>query len=160
MPETELNFPATQQRFADLVGVSQQRVGQLQKRGVLIEGDTLAGWIKSYVSHLRRQRHDPGAAAARDRFLAARTAYEELRTKRLAKESVPVELLALILAATGARIGSILENLPERIKREIGSVDPAVVAMIRDEIISARNEAAMLEFPSDTVAQWVARQGN
>ena len=63
--------PVTQKRFADLVGVTQQTVSDLCRRGVLGQGDSMGEWIHQYCSNLRE--HAAGRATNGDLDLATGT---------------------------------------------------------------------------------------
>lgn len=49
-----LERPCTQEEFGELVGISQQAVSNLVKRGVLKPGQTGQHWLDRYLSHLRQ----------------------------------------------------------------------------------------------------------
>ncbi len=50
-----LDIGATQQAFADLVGVSQQAISKQVEKGVLRPGQTMRQWLLAYCEHLRDQ---------------------------------------------------------------------------------------------------------
>lgn len=58
----------TQTDLANLVGISQQAVHDLLKRGVIRKGDTLAVWLRAYLAQLRRVagRHGDGGPDSND----------------------------------------------------------------------------------------------
>ena len=48
-----LDQPTTQAGFGAMVGISQQAVSDLMKRGVLLPDQTAQEWLNRYLTHLR-----------------------------------------------------------------------------------------------------------
>lgn len=129
--------------MAALIGISQQAVSDLLRRGVIAEGDTLGRWLKDYCSHIRE------VAAGRDSQLSVeRTRLAAEQADRIAmqnaiarKEYAPVALIESVLAKVGRQIAGILETIPVQLKRRT-DVSQQQLDLITSEIIKARNLAA------------------
>lgn len=137
-----LNTTITQDDFAKLVGISQQRAAQLVAEGVLQREGTAAQWLMAYCERLREQ------AAGRDRELTVERAAlarsqrigQDLKNAVAQREYAPVGLLADVLAAAGAAVVDRFDQLPGRLQK----VCPDLPSAARDEVLkliaAARNE--------------------
>lgn len=142
MLPSALNTTITQDDFARLVGISQQRVAQMVAEGVLQRDGTAAQWLLGYCERLREQ------AAGRDRELTIERAAlaREQRIGQALKNAVdqgkyaPIGLLTDVLAAASAAVVDRLDQLPGQLRK----VCPHLPAEARDAIArtvaSARNE--------------------
>src|SRR5471032_3329577 len=147
-----LNGPATQSAFGDLVGISQQAVSDLIKRDVLAVGQPALTWLHAYCAHLREQA--AGRAAAGDLDLAAERAALaraqreriEMQNAETRRESAPVVLLELAVASIGRKIAAVLEAIPIKIKRRSKNLSAEDIEIITAEIVKARNIAALAQF--------------
>ena len=50
-----LGQPVTQEEFGQMVGISQQAVSSLCKRGILLPDQSAQEWVRRYVLHLHDQ---------------------------------------------------------------------------------------------------------
>lgn len=113
----------SQQAFGDLVGVSQQAVADMLKRGVISPGDTMAGWLSSYCGHLRE------AAAGRSGSLV----YE--RARLAAAQADRVELQNRVARSEYAHIdtlGDVLSKCVSVMVAELDQIDGAVAMSCPD----------------------------
>jgi len=149
----DLDAPVRQSEFAELVGITQPAVSQLQFEGTLKSGDPLRAWLLAYCHRLREQA--AGRATTNGLNLAdERAALAKAQRERVERENAvargelrPVGDLELCLASTAARIAAILEALPGSIKRLVPELPARAVALIEQDIVRARNEAAEWELP-------------
>ncbi|MET3135331.1 phage terminase Nu1 subunit (DNA packaging protein) [Oxalobacteraceae bacterium GrIS 1.11] len=144
----DLQLSISQLRFGELVGVSQQAVSDLVRRGILATGEPASVWLHGYCSHLREQA--AGRAAAGDLDLAAERAglaraqreRIEMQNAVTRRELAPVPLLEMALATMGRKVAAILEAIPGDIKRRSGRLTAEDIDIITAEITKARNVAA------------------
>ena len=149
-----LNKAMTQQAFADLVGISQPAVSDLQTRGVILGGQSVAVWLHSYCEHLREVA--AGRTSSGDLDLVqerARLAKEQadraaMVNARMRKELAPVGFMTLVLAKTGQQIAAILDGIPGVCRRRL-NLSVAQIEIIEAEITKARNVAASIRFDVD-----------
>ena len=83
----DLDKPANQAQFADLVGSSQPSVSRMVRDGILARGGTLRQWIRAYVAALEAEKDaltgaGDDSAEARAARLALTTATTKLRTQQ------------------------------------------------------------------------------
>ena len=150
-----LNKAMTQQAFADLVGISQPAVSDLQTRGVILGGQTGAVWLHSYCEHLREVA--AGRTSSGDLDLVqerARLAKEQadkaaMVNAQMRKELAPVVTMSLALAKVGQQIAAILDALPGVCKRRL-NLSVEQIEVIQAEIVKARNMAANIKYEPDT----------
>ncbi|MPS27572.1 MAG: DNA packaging Nu1 [Alcaligenaceae bacterium] len=151
----ELNQPLTQEKFASLVGVSQQAISAMQAKGVLLPGASASVWLKAYCDHLREQaagRQSEGkfdliqerARLAREQ--ADRVAMENAVSRQ---ELAPVVLLSQVLASVGRKVAGILDTIPVQLKRRTTGMTKADLDFVEAEITRARNIAAAVELNWD-----------
>lgn len=138
--------PITQERFGDLVGVSQQAVSDLAARGVIAAGGSAQAWLHAYARHLREQAAGRGAEGelARERARLAReqadrVAMENAQSRR---ELAPVALLELVLGKLAGDVAGILNGLLPRIRRRVPDLDATAVRIIEEELAKVRERAA------------------
>lgn len=75
----DLDQPATQDQFGQLVGISQQAVSALVGRGVLTEGASFRAWLLEYTGNLRAK----ASGNLRDKRLVAARVEEADASARL-----------------------------------------------------------------------------
>lgn len=114
-----LEFPITQDEFADLVGVTQQSVSRLINEGVLLREGTGVDWLKAYVERLREQATgrlgvEQGLDLVQERAWLAREQRESYRIRNAVAlgEYAPIGLLAHVLAAASTAIVERIDSLP------------------------------------------------
>ena len=149
----DLAQPLTQERFGALVGITQEAVSDLVKRGVLLAGQPAGTWLLAYCSKIRQEAAGRSVELTeqRARYDRARADFQEMVNDERRRALVPTALLERILAMVGRRVAAILEAVPARVRRECAGVDAATLAVIEQEIARARNEAALLELPLDQI---------
>ena len=142
----------TQKEFGQLVGISQQAVSDLLKRDVLLPGQPAAVWLHAYCGHLREQAAGRAAAGeldlATERAALARAQREriEMQNAETRKETAPVVLLEIAVAAIGRKVAAVLEAIPVKIKRRSKNLTAEDIEIITAEITKARNIAASAQF--------------
>lgn len=146
----DLNKSFTQEQFGNLVGISQQSVSDMSKRGILTDGATAIVWLREYCGHLREVA--AGRAAAGDLDLAgeraalARAQREkiELHLAERRGELAPVAAMEMVLANVGVRVGRILETIPAQIRRRAPGISAQVIQQISADIAKCQNMAASM----------------
>jgi phage terminase Nu1 subunit (DNA packaging protein) len=138
----DTSLAVTQETFAALVGISQQRVGQMVAEGVLSSKGTAGQWLLAYVERLREQ------AAGRDRELTLERAAlarsqrvgQEIKNAVAQKEYAPVGLLADVLAAASAAVVDRFDALSGDLSLQCPQLDEEAREVVLRIIASARNE--------------------
>jgi terminase small subunit / prophage DNA-packing protein len=142
----DLSQPCTQEEFAKLVGISQPAVSDLLTRGLLGRGQSAQTWLHAYTAQLREQAAGRGAdgelAMRRAQESATRNELLQLKLRKARGEYAEVALIEQVLAAIGARMSSLLEPLPARIKMLQPSLSAEDLKQIDAVITDARNIAA------------------
>lgn len=136
----------TQSEFADLVGVTQQAVSDLVKRGVLRPNLTAATWLREYCAHLREEAAGRAGTLA-DASAALKIAQRQEVELRLAikrRQYVPLEVLQMVIGRGARKAVSALAGLPPKIHRRWPTVQPDQMALIEEEIARARNAIASM----------------
>lgn len=141
---------ATQREFAEHVGITQQAVSDLTRRGVLAKGGSLDDWRLAYCQHIREQA--AGRATGGDLNLA----HERARLAKLQADKVELDLAKMrgdlipadeverewsdIIAAVRAR----LLALPSQAAAELAGKVPRreVEALVRRVVYQALRELA------------------
>lgn len=154
----DLSSEVTQQAFGSLVGISQQAVSDLHKRGVLRQSGTAAEWLHDYFHNLRevaaaRMSADGTAdlVAERARLARAQSIRVEMQNAIAARELAPVAVLSTVIGRVGQQIAAILSAIPVQLKRR-SSISMADLEFITTEIVRARNLAAAIELDLDDLA--------
>lgn len=139
----QLDETCTQAEFGALLGITQQAVSDMVARGVLIPGDTLAGWIRNRDEHLRNQAAGRDSELAKERAIATRVARErnEIKLATDRGEFAPVTGIELVLATVGRTVGSRLEQLPGKLSRLCPELTPQAVAAAQREVSAACDDA-------------------
>lgn len=136
-----LNRTCDQAEFANLVGITQPAVSDLQRRGVLRDGGTGQVWLKAYCEHLREQ------AAGRAGLLAEASAALKqeqrdevaMRNELKRRQYAPVSLLAQVLARAGLHCARILDGLVPAIHQNWQDASVEQSKLIEGEVAKARN---------------------
>ena len=149
----DLDAPVRQTEFAEIVGITQPAVSQLQFEGTLRPGEPLRAWLLAYCHRLREQA--AGRATGNGLSLAdERAALAKAQRERVERENAiargelrPVSDLELVLASVGSRATAILEAVPASIRRAAPEASVRVLAIVEQEIGRACNEVAELNLP-------------
>jgi phage terminase Nu1 subunit (DNA packaging protein) len=140
-----LDQPVTQAEFGELVGITQQAVNDLVKRGVLTDGHTCQQWLWDYCKRLRLQaagRDGTDLSTARAALDNAKRIEVELRNAIKQREYAPVWALADLLALVGRQISGALESIVPGIRLRWPDVGADKLKLIEAEVVKARNLAA------------------
>jgi phage terminase Nu1 subunit (DNA packaging protein) len=147
---SELAEHFTQQQFADVVGITQQRVSSLFSRGILGPDMTLQEGIAAYCASLREQaagraaEGDLNLAAERARLARAQREKIEMQNAVKRRELAPLSLLEETLAKAGAKVAGVLDAIPGMLRRRNPDLTAADLDVIAKEIAAARNVAAAI----------------
>jgi terminase small subunit / prophage DNA-packing protein len=134
---TDLDQPCTQARFGELVGVTQQAIGELVAKGVLTHGDTLGQWLLVYTKNLREQaagRSDSSLVFERARLAREQADRVQMANQVRRRELVPLSLLTEALASLAQQVAARLEALPQQIRTRIPHMPPAAIDLVISEI--------------------------
>lgn len=151
-----LDDTCTQERFGQLVGISQPAVSDLLTRKVLQPGDTAGQWLLDYTAHLREQAAGRGAdgklADMRTRLAEAQSIKVELQNRIAAAEYAPVSLIEQVLATVGRSIVGVLEPLHVNLHRLCPALTPDDLKLIQTEVARACDLAARASLASLNIA--------
>lgn len=153
----DLSSPVTQAQFGDLVGMSQQAVSDLVRRGVLPDGACGDEWLLAYCDHLREVAAGRGGDSAKElsaeRARLAREQADKIAMQNAVTrgELAPAYLLEEVLARAGARAGRILETIPGMLRRRLPQLTSDDIAEVTRVVAKARNLAAAMRL-ADAVA--------
>lgn len=140
------NSFATQAQFASVVGVTQQRISQLQADGVLTHGGSVGEWIGAYCSQLREQAagrsSDGDLDLVQERAALARSQRvgQDLKNAIAQGEYAPIGLLADVLSAVSSAVVDRFDALPGELRKVCPDLPEAARTQIETTIASARNE--------------------
>lgn len=140
----------TQSGIAEAIGISQQAVSEIERRGICDRSMPLLQWWRAYTSHLREQAAGRLASGdldlATERAALARAQRErvEMQNAVTRKELAPSYLIEEILASAGARMGAIFDAIPGNLRRRNQNLTAADLETVASEIAKARNIAAAM----------------
>jgi len=140
--QIDLSKPCTTVVFANLVGISRQRVSDLMADGTLPKGATAHEWLTTYVTQLRdgaAGRNSDTDSLSAERALQVKVARErdEIRLAVDRQEFAPVEVLERALATLGGRIVSALQPLHLKLQKRCPGLTPEGVALVQSEVAKA-----------------------
>ena len=142
----------TQEKFGQIVGITQQAVSDLMTRWVIGDGQTLGQWLLAYCSHLREVARARGAdtGLAHQRAEQARISRErnELQLANDRRRYAPVSVLGLVCAHVGQSVAAVLADLPAAIEAACPGLTPAAREFIRTTVDKACR-AAFTVSPAD-----------
>lgn len=138
-------------QFARLVGVSQARVSQLRRSGV-VTGESVEELVRSYCAHLRsyearNSTRDAGLSLARERAALAKAQRERIEREEAVERGEFVPTQATIEAWTRftgnvrARLLTVPHKLGSRLASH-GNVAAEAAAIVEAEIYDALAELA------------------
>ena len=143
---TIINSHITQEKFGQIVGITQQAVSDLMTRRVIGDGQTLGQWLLAYCSHLREVARARGAdtGLAHQRAEQARVSRErnELQLAKDRCRYAPVGALELVCAHVGQSVAAVLDDLPADIDAVCPCLTPAAREFIRTTVDKARRAAS------------------
>lgn len=140
--QIDLSQPCTTVVFANLVGLSRQRVSDLMADGTLKKGAPAHEWLTTYVAQLREVASGRGGDAdtlSAERALQVKVARErdEIRLAVDRQEYAAVEVLERALATLGGRIVSALQPLHLKLQKRCPGLTPEGVALVQSEVAKA-----------------------
>jgi hypothetical protein len=154
---SDLDQAPSQQTFATLVGISQQRVSKLIADGVLSRDGSLRDWIAAYCESLRQEAAGRGGddqsslASARAEQARTDAQLKKLQYHREIGNLVPVEELEPLIANWAATARSEVRYAGEKLLAHIRSAhDIEVGDDLLDEFLTPAFKA---------IADWPSVQG-
>ena len=138
-----------QSEFGRAVGISQQAVSGLIKRGVLSDGATAGAWLLEYCGNLREvaagRLGNGGLDLATERAMLARVQREKIEMQNAVtrRELVPANLLVQIIAGSAPKVCGLLESIVPTLRRRAG-YRAEDLDYISRTIADARNAIASL----------------
>jgi phage terminase Nu1 subunit (DNA packaging protein) len=145
-------------QLAEILGVTQKTITNYQSQGLPFEDnergvanvyDTkeVIRWFVERELNRRygasgdvRERLDKDYEQAR--LAKAQADGKEIENKIKQGELAPVELLTQVLSHVSAQTASILESIPQKVKRQLPELPASGVEVIKREIIKCQNTAA------------------
>lgn len=140
----------TQQQFATMVDITQQRVSDLIERGVLPAGGTVGEWLTAYCSHLREQAAGRAATGgldlATERAALAKASREKIEMQNAVTrgELAPVIVIEQVLTKAASRVAGVFDAIPGMIRRRVPHLPREAIDLIAGEIAKGRNIAASM----------------
>ena len=149
----DLDATATQAEFARITGIDQAAVSRMVG-AVLTEGASLQTWIQELLRHRGELAagRSGGLASERERVARAQAERIERENQLKAAQLIPAEQFTSALADVAAQMVPILEGLPGRIRKRAPAATVAMIKVVEDEIIRARNVLAAIEPRSGDVS--------
>lgn len=144
----DLSKSATQQRFSELIGISQQAVSDLCRRGVLNQGQSVGEWLQRYCSHLREQaagratNGDLDLATERAALARAQREKIEMQNDVMRKEFGPIEALEMGLSDLMARVASKLDTIPGKLRVYTDQLTADDLDIVAGVLADVRNDIA------------------
>ena len=144
----DLSAQVTQKRFGELVGVSQQAVGDLLMRGVIADGGSVGDWLIDYCRHIREQAAGRATAGdldlATERAALARAQREKIEMQNAVTrgELTATIVLEQVLASAAAKIAGVLDAIPGMVRRRVPLLGADDIDLISGEVAKARNAVA------------------
>lgn len=142
-----LDTRCDQKTLAQVVGLSEARISQLMKDGVMQRGDTIGEQILAYCENIREVAGgrapgagelDPGQEKAkldRERRMSVR-----IKNRQALGEWAAIPLLEKTLAKASAAMASKLEALPGELLKVAPDLPFEAVEALRNAIAKARND--------------------
>jgi phage terminase Nu1 subunit (DNA packaging protein) len=142
-----LAAPCTQAQFAELVGITQQRVSELVGDGTLPRGATALQWLQAYCERLReqaagRQGEEGGLDLVQERAALAREQRigQAIKNAIAQGEFAPIGLLADVLGQASAAVVDRFDALPGLLRKACPDLPAEARDAIGGVIAAARNE--------------------
>lgn len=138
-----------QKDFAEIVGLSEARVSQLVKEGLLVRGATGGEWLLAYCDQLREVAAGRAPSAGELDPIQEKAALD--REKRMGQriknyvaleKYAPVELLTKVLANASAAVVAKLDALPGELLKVAPDLSDEAIAALRTAVAQARNDWA------------------
>jgi len=144
--QVDLDAPVSQAEFARISGLDPASVSRMHG-SVLIEGATLQDWLQATIRHARETAagRSGGLASERERVARAQAERIERENALKAAQLIPADQFTAALADVAAQMVPILEGLPGRIRKRAPAATVAMIKVVEDEVIRARNLLAALE---------------
>ncbi|MDD2885306.1 MAG: hypothetical protein PHT48_09710 [Dechloromonas sp.] len=144
----DLTKVITQRDFASLVGVTEQAVSDMARRGVIMQGQPLREWLKRYCGHLREQA--AGRSGSGDLNLVDESArVKKEQADRIAMQNAisrrefgPIEALEQGLSDCMARVASQLDTIPAKLKVASDHLGADELDLVTGVIAQVRNDIA------------------
>ena len=143
----DLDQAITQAEFAELMGVSQQKVSQLLGDDILSASGTCRTWIQNYCHRLREQAAGRLGAGGdldlvQERAALAKEQREHYRIKNAAAKAdyAPTRLLADVLAVAAAAVVDRIDALPSQVRNACPRLPPEAFEAVDLVITAARKE--------------------
>jgi phage terminase Nu1 subunit (DNA packaging protein) len=143
--------PCLQKEFAGLIGVGEDVVSGLCKKGVIKPGQTLGEWLHLYCKHLREyaagRATDNGLNLASERAALAReqTIRIEMQNAVTRREYGPIDAMEQGLADAMARVAAQLDTIPGKLKISSDKLTANDLDLVASIIAQVRNDIAEMD---------------
>jgi phage terminase Nu1 subunit (DNA packaging protein) len=151
MKNIDFTRPCSQRFFANMIGVSDQAVSDMIRRDVIVSGQPLNVWLKTYCSHLREQAAGRAATGgldlATERAKLAKVQHEriEMQNAVARREYGPIDALEFGLTDLMVRVASQLDTIPGKLKIASDRLTAADLDIVTGVIAMIRNDIASME---------------
>lgn len=142
-----LDTRSDQKTLAQVLGLSEARVSQLMKEGVMQRGDTIGEQILAYCENIREVAggRAPGEgeldpAQEKAKLDRERRMGQRIKNLQALGEWAAIPLLEKTLAKASAAMASKLEALPGEIMKRVPDLPFEAVEAMRQAIAKARND--------------------
>lgn len=145
-----LGVPLTQTQFGALVGISQQAVSSMARRGTLRPRGTALEWLQAYCTHLRevgagRAGQEAGEGSldlVQERAKLTREQREKVAmvNAKTRGEQADIGLLGEVLALASQAVATRMDALPAAITRACPDLPPPVRKAVETTVFEARRE--------------------
>lgn len=148
----------TQQTLADLTGLSQQRISQLQRSGVIVRGENPVTSVRKIISRLGaeaagRQSSKSGKydlVDERARLAAHQANKVEIETARMRAELLPVKFITEIMSSSYSVIRSRVLSQPNALKAKFpNKIDTEVFLYAKQLANEVLEELSRVRYPAE-----------
>ena len=145
----------TQEQFARLVGITQQEVSSLMRKGTLTRGGTVGQWLQEYLKNLRAQaaghKSSEGLDLIQERArLAARQSEKlEIEVAKQQGELLPIAAAIEAINFSNVTVRSKLLAIPSRFKSICSTISPKNIDLLDSLVREVLTELSDVRFPRE-----------
>jgi len=147
----DLGKVCTQERFGVLVGISQQAVSDLKRRGIIADGQTAGEWLQRYCAQLREMAAGRAANGdldlATERAMLARSQRERIDMQNAVTRQNygPIDALEQGLCDCMARVAAKLETIPGKLRLANDRLTADDLDIVGSILADVRNDIANMD---------------
>ncbi|MEA3406412.1 MAG: terminase small subunit [Pseudomonadota bacterium] len=144
-----MNEEISVSELAQILGVTERRIQQLTKQGVISKAqrglypftESVSSYIKFLKDNKKTGVEDGALEKERIRLTKAQAEQVELKNEQTRLEVAPVELFGALIGSVASQMAAVLDQIEPNVKRNVPEISAITLKSVKTEVVKAQNLA-------------------